>query len=267
MDKYDLVNYENKKYAVLKITYQEFNLPVILDYDDFKTISKMDKNWRCSTNGFVSCSHTIDNIRKDVYLHELIMLLKIKDGELKKQNKSIIHINRVGLDNRRDNLMYDTINNDTNKNLKKKKRTIELPEGSGIDPDTIPTYIWYMKPDYSHGERFNINIGDVTWKTSSAKDLSLKYKLEEAKMFVRHIMRTRNDLAEEYSMNGDYTKDGKELLHTYYDIVHSAGYTNIKRFIPEHNTMDLLEPDYNNLTNYERQILSETRNWIRNEFK
>lgn len=266
MNDYDLINYENKDYAVFRMNYQDYSIPAILDSKDFVVINKMNKTWRCNQNGFISCSHTVNGNRKDVYLHELVMLLQIKDGEIRKQNKSIMHINRVGLDNRRINLAYDTANSDISKNLKKKKRTLELPVESGINPDKIPTYIWYMRPDLSHGERFHVNISDVTWKTSSARDLSLKYKLEEAKMFVRHLMRTRDDLFDEYSMNGDYTKEGKELLHTYYDIVHTAGYRNIKRFIPEHNTVDLLKPDYDTLNDYEKSMLSETRDWIKSEF-
>ena len=72
-----------------------------------------------------------------------------------------------------------------------------------------------MKPDSSHGERFMVNIGDINWKTTSTNELSLKYKLEEAKMFLRHLLRSRPDLYEEYSMNGDFNKEGIDLLNSY----------------------------------------------------
>jgi hypothetical protein len=266
MEHHKLITNGNKRYVVFEVKYKDYTIPSILDYGDFKTINKMNKNWRCNQNGFISCSHTLNGVRKDVYMHELIMLLKINDGVIHKQNKSIRHINRVGLDNRRENLIYDSIDNDISKNIKKKKRTVDLPKESGIDPDNIPTYIWYMKPDGSHGERFNVNIGDVSWKSSSARDLTLKYKLEEAKMFVRHLMKTSPHLFEEYSMNGDYTKEGKDLLHSYYDIVHSAGHKNIKKFIPEHNTLDLLKPDHDKLNNEEKYLFFETRNWVKNNY-
>lgn len=265
MDNYKLINYEGKDYAVFKLTYKDYSLPAILDIEDFRTIQKMNKNWRCNATGFVGCSHTVNGVTKDVYLHELVMLSKNKEEGTRNQAKPIVHINRVGLDNRRENLMYDTTQKDTNKNFKKKKRTIELPSDSGIDPDTIPTYIWYMKPDASHGDRFAVNVGDVTWKTTSSYDLSLKYKLEEAKLFVRQLLRSRNDLFDEYSMNGDYTKEGKELLHTYYDIIHTAGYKNVKRFIPENNTLDLLKPDYDSLDDNEKAKFLQRRQYIKGD--
>lgn len=266
MDNYKIIKYEGDEYAIFKINYKEYSLPIILDVNDFSVIHKMNKNWRCNANGFVSCSHTINGNTKDVYLHEIVMLLKNKREKHNNFNKSnICHINRVGLDNRSENLMYDNYDKDLNKNSKKKKRTVELPYDSGIEPDNIPTYVWYMKPDSSHGERFAVNIGDVSWKTSSSFDLSLKFKLEEAKLFVRQLLRSRNDLFDEYSMNGDYTKEGKELLHSYYDIIHYAGYNHIQRFIPENNTFDLLKPNYEDLSDDEKIQFIERRKTIKNE--
>lgn len=247
MDCYRKIAYNGKEYAVCKITYKDHTIPITLDWTDFDRIKQLNKRWRCTPNGFVTCSHTVDGDTKDVYLHELIMLLNNKDQEINEGNRSIIHINRIGLDNRRENLMYDILEKDYNKNLKKKKRTIELPHTSQIDPDEIPTYIWYMKPDISHGDRFVVNIGDVMWKTTSSNDMSLRYKLEEAKLFVRHLLRARPDLMEEYSMNGDYNKGGKELSNSYYDIVHQSGFNNIERFIPDNNTISLLQPNYDGM--------------------
>lgn len=265
MNNYKFIKYEGREYAIFRINYKEHTLPGILDINDFKIVHAMNKNWHCNSNGFISCSHTTNGNTKDVYLHELVMLLKNKDNGIRNINKPIVHINRVGLDNRRENLMYDILEKDLNKNLKKKKRTVELPYDCGIDPDDIPTYVWYMKPDASHGERFAVNIGDVSWKTSSSFNLSLQYKLEEAKLFVRELLKSRNDLFDEYSMNGDYTKEGKELLHTYYDIIHFAGYKHIQRFVPENNTFDLLKPNYDALDDDEKMEFYERRKFIKNE--
>lgn len=256
------VTYNNHKYVVFQVKYQDHSMPVILDKEDFDLINKMNKNWRCNKNGFVYCTHTYDGITKDVYIHELVMLSKNKN---KSKSNSIVHINRVGLDNRRENLIYDTHDKDYNKNTKKKSRTIQFSEESGIVPSEIPTYIWYAKPDTSHGERFIVSIGDVTWKSSSSNDLSLRYKLEEAKMFLRNLLRDRQDLFNEYSMNGDYTKEGKKLLNSYYDIVHSVGYDNIHRFVPENNTFELLAPSYDNLDTNEKLLLFEKRRKIKND--
>ena len=140
MDPYKRIKYNKNDYAVFTIRYRDDELPVLLDFDDFKLVHKMKKTWKCNNNGFVYYQQGGSYI----YMHEIIMKLANKESS---QNKPIIHINRIGLDNRRDNLVYDFANKDITKNNKKKKRTIDLPKKSGIKPDLIPTYIWYMKPD------------------------------------------------------------------------------------------------------------------------
>ena len=260
MDCHKKVSYNGNEYAVCKIAYKDYTLPVTLDYNHYNTVSKLGKRWRCNPNGFVSCSHTINGVSKEVYLHELVMALHNKEEGVSLKQKPILHINRVGLDNRKENLLYDMADKEVNKNSKKKKRTIELPKESGVDVDDIPTYIWYMKPDATHGERFVVNIGDVSWKTTSSNGLSLKYKLEEVKLYVRTLLRERPDLVEEYSMNGDYTVQGKKLLKTYYSIAQEAGFDNIKKYIPENNTMALLQPDYGKLDKLERYMIKKRKN-------
>lgn len=249
------VTYEGNEYGIMEVKYKDNILPVVLDWDDYKYVKKLDFKWHCNNNGFICHTYNSENY----YLHDLIMQLKNKEAGTKNLKKPIIHINKLGLDNRRDNLMYDTANKDYNKNISKKKRTVVLPSDAGIDPDLIPTYIWYMKPDSSHGERFAVKIGDVSWKSSSSDALSLQYKLEESKLFMRTLFKHRNDLLQDYSMNNDYTLEGKELSHTYYDIIHTAGYKNIKRTVPENNTLELLKPNYTELNDEELDLLKHKK--------
>ena len=42
-------------------------------------------------------------------------------------------------------------------------------------------------------------------------------------------------------MNGDYTKDGNELMKNYYEIVYKAGFDNIKKEEPTKNTLDYIK--------------------------
>jgi len=207
------IRYKNQHYGIMVIKYKGLKLPVIMDYGDFKVVNNLKKAWKCNKLGLISCSHTYNNETKDVFLHELIMAIKQKNNGKTRKNKPIIHLNRIGLDNRRNNLMYDTVNKKENKNIKKKKRTITIPKECGIEPEEIPTYVWYMKPNGSHGERFVVNIDDINWKTTSSKTLSLRYKLEEAKLFLRQLRKEKPELFQELSMNGDYTKKGKESSH------------------------------------------------------
>lgn len=259
---YSKVRYRNKYYAVIRINYKELDLPTVIDFEDLYKIKNLNKNWRCNKLGFISCIHTYNNETKEVFLHDIIMALKQKSLNEKPQQKPILHINRIGLDNRKENLIYDTTLKDENKNLKKKKRTIELPIESGIDINEIPTYVWYMKPNGLHGERFMIDIGDVQWKTTSSKKLSLRYKLEEAKMFLRNLKQHRPDLFSNYSMNGDFTSNGKELLDGYYTIVHRAGFKHIKRYIPKDNTDLLLKQTIDN--KLEKKLLKQQEEGVIN---
>lgn len=236
---YSKVRYKNRDYAVLHIKYKDGMIPSIIDWEDLKWIQNLNKQWKCNKSGIVYCLHTYNGLTKEVYLHEIIMASK--EENKRKQKRPILHINMIGLDNRKLNLVYDTQDKPSNRNFKKKRRTISLPEESGIKPDEIPTYIWYMKPDDTHGERFMVEIGDINWKTTSSKNFSLKYKLEEAKSFLKELKKERPEIFENYSMNGDYTKDGKILLNSFYSIIHRAGYKHITRYLPTNNTDKLLK--------------------------
>jgi hypothetical protein len=55
-------------------------------------------------------------------------------------------------------------------------------------------------------------------------------------------------------------------LHSYYDIVHSAGHKNIKKFIPEHNTLDLLKADHDGFSDEEKYLFFETRDWVKKNY-
>jgi hypothetical protein len=253
---YDVVKHKNKNYAVIKTKYKNMDVPVLIDLKDVSTIKNINKDWKSNKYGFISCVHTMNNDdTKDVYLHEIIMALKMKDASGKRQIKPIVHLNRIGLDNRRENLMYDVQHKDLNKNIKKKQRTITLPDNSGVKPSEIPTYVWYMKPNGSHGDRFMVDINDVQWKTTSSKSLSLRYKLEEAKAYLRELRKTRPDLFQDYSMNGDFTQVGRGLIDSYYTIVHKAGYEHMERYIPKNITNKMLKPG--SVSRLEKELLKD----------
>ena len=226
MPPYTKIKLNNKDYMILNITYKELNLPVLLDNLDGEYIKNSDKKWKSNDKGQIYCTHEINGIPNDIYLHEIIMARKQKDNNEKILKKPIIHINRINLDNRRNNLIFDTLNNNISKNGKKKKRIIQLPENAGFSVNDMPTYVWYLKPNDSHGDRFIIEIGNIAWKTASSKALSLKYKFEEAKKFLRELKLDKPELFNEYCMNGEYTKLGKELYDSFYTLVAKAGYDN-----------------------------------------
>lgn len=241
------ISFDKRDYAVIRRNYKGMVLPLVVDWNDYIRIDGLEKSWKCHKNGFVSCQHKHRGKIRDVFLHELVMVLKKNiglDGQNKdeddEENRPILHINRIGLDNRRCNLVYRG-HQTASRNTKKKKRTIRLPPESGIDPDTIPTYIWYLKPHGTHGERFVVEVGEVRWKTTASKGVSIDEKLDQAKQYLRNLYQTRSELFDERSMNGDHSRLGRRLAEEFQKIVRLAGYDHIAVDTEHSKTQELLE--------------------------
>lgn len=100
----------------------------------------------------------------------------------KGQTESIDHINRIGFDNRKENLRLIT-QSEQNINQVKKKRNIVLPIDCGLTPEDIPRHIWYVNANGLHGDRFAIEFRTegIVWKTTSSKKVDLPTKLASAK--------------------------------------------------------------------------------------
>jgi len=239
---YNKVIYNNKEYIVIKVKYKGNYIPIVLTYKDFKQIPS-DYHWNISDTGLLYRKTVNDKIQ---YLHELV---------LKKNNITvpIIHINKLGIDNRLSNLMFDNKNKITKKNLSKKARTIDLKDN--IDVDKIPTYVWYLKPDKTHGERFQVVMGNIKWKSTSSNELSLKYKLEETKKFLRQM---KNEKPEEFiknSMNNDLNISGEKLKKEFYEIITLAGFKY--RYMPTKFTDFILKEDKIGLNKTEKKLLEQ----------
>lgn len=249
-------------YVIVNAKYKNtHNIPVLLDAKDGEYIKSLNKQWRCANNGMVYFLYEKGNIVHEIYMHEIVMALKMQDKNLRKESNSILHIDRIGLDNRRINLIYDTHDKDINKNLRKKKRIVELPVESGIRPSDLPTYVWYLKPNDSHGERFIVHIGDMKWKTSSSKYLSLRYKLEEAKKYLRHLKVTQPYIFDDYCMNGEFTKQGKQYASEFFTIVQENGYNYDNTVIKNNATDRYLKENLDGLSEDE-VLLLESKTFV-----
>lgn len=255
LDNYKKIKINDSTYVVCKFPYKTTYVPIIMDLNVFEQINELNKSWHINDNGFVVTTHKINNddvdFAAEIYLHDIVMKLNNMNEE-----KSILHINKLGIDNRISNLMYDTKYKNITKNIRKKTRTVELPKDSGINVDHIPSYVWYVRENDSHGDRFVIDIGNISWKTTSSKKVSLRYKLEEAKKYLRHVKKTMPQIFDEYSMNGDLNICGQALLKSFYEIADKAGYTHLDKINTNCQTDDYLQMDTSGLTNIEIQLLN-----------
>jgi hypothetical protein len=175
---YRFVTYNSKEYCIGMIEYKGTYVSFLIDKEEYETVCQY--SWHVSANNYISTTVDHNGKRKALYLHNLVMK---RDAFLGKgQIESIDHINRIGLDNRKENLRYVS-QSEQNINQKQKSRAVILPEGCGLSPDDIPRHIWYVKANGGHGDRFAIEFKTegIIWKTTSSKRVSIQTKLAAAK--------------------------------------------------------------------------------------
>ena len=176
---YRFVTYNNKEYVVGMIQHKGTDIKFVFDRDDFETVEK--RPWHLSSGKYIGSTFYLDGgVKLELYLHNLVMNRIAFNGKGPKQ--SVDHINRNGLDNRKENLRIVS-QSQQNINQPKKKRNVILPEDCGINPNEIPKHIWYVRAQGQHGDRFAIEFKteEICWKTTSSKAVSLLQKLEQAK--------------------------------------------------------------------------------------
>jgi len=174
---YKEIKYNGNNYIVGKVIVKDLHKLFVIDKEDYPKIK--DYSWHYTSNAYISHNINIEGQIKALYLHNMVLSRLIFPGKGSKD--SVDHINRIGLDNRKENLRILT-QTEQNLNQSKKKRRIELPEDSGLVADDIPKHIWYVKPNGSHGERFAIELKteNISWKTTASKNVILKDKLKTA---------------------------------------------------------------------------------------
>jgi hypothetical protein len=271
------LEYGDGRYTVVILTHLENEIPILLDRPIYKIIKKLGFHWYINDKNHVYTVRTYSYRGKKhdeyIYIHDLVMRLGragISQKEIKNPNQlieymryalqpdksdyPIIHINRIHFDNRYSNLEYDTPNkSDYVKNTKKKKRTINLKRHN-ISVQALPTYVWYLKPDKSHGGRFCVEIpNEISWRSTSSKKVSLRYKLEEVKKYLRYLKRRRPDIFDYFCMNGDLSLQGKSLLKEYNKMIIHAGFTIPISEIS--NTDKFIHKDVSDLTAEEIYVL------------
>lgn len=255
LEKGKVVDINDENYVVIPFKFKGNKYPVILDYMIYKVIKKMDRSWYVNDKGFIYTISKDGETSTDVYLHDVVKQIQSKINKNEVEDKPIIHVNRITFDNRTENLEYDTHDKINSKNLKKKKRTAKLPKSSGIKSSELPTYLWYIRNSGSHGDRFFISVDDISWKSTSSQRVSLRYKLEESKKYLRNLQLSRPDIFTNYSMNGDFNEAGNTLLREYFIIAKGGGFNDLRMFSMDKNTEKMLEENHKGLTEFEINLL------------
>jgi hypothetical protein len=185
---YRFVSLNAKEYVVGLIQHKGTDIQFVFDKDDFEKVEK--RSWHLSSGKYIGSTLYLDGgVKLELYLHNLIMNRLEFPGKGAKE--SVDHINRNGLDNRKENLRILS-QSQQNLNQSKKKRNVTLPENCGIVPEEIPKHIWYVKAQGHHGDRFAIEFKTegICWKTTSSKTHSTKDKLEQAKVKLAEFYET-----------------------------------------------------------------------------
>jgi len=172
------VEHNNERYMIGDIINSLYRTIFIFDKDVYKYIK--EHRWHRTSDKYISFSLTHEGKKKEMYLHNFVMGKTDFPGKGAKE--TVDHINRIGFDNRKENLRIVT-QSEQNMNQTTRTRSITLPEGCEIIPEDIPRHIWYIKANGAHGDRFAIEFKSegLCWKTTSSRKISLKEKLHQAK--------------------------------------------------------------------------------------
>jgi hypothetical protein len=210
---YKEVVYNGNEYIVGTLTCKGKPIKYVFDKDDLDKIH--GKSWHYASNAYISHGVIVEGKKKELYLHNVVMGRLDHTG--KGSTETVDHINRNGLDNRKENLRLLT-QTAQNLNQKRKGRHVELPEDSPIKAEDLPKHIWFIKANGSHGDRFGIDLKTegIKWKTTSSTKVSLQDKLHAAKEKLSELYKLYPYLNPE---NDETAFMMEGLAHSYEEIV------------------------------------------------
>jgi hypothetical protein len=197
--------------TVGSILFKGMLIEFVIDTVDLSGVKEY--KWHLASGSYIATSVKVDisgnEKKRELYLHNFLM----KPGP----NQAVQHINKNGLDNRRENLriVEDSV---ASIGHAKKKRNVELPPMCGIKPEEIPKHIWYVQANGYHRDRFAIEFKTegILWKSTSSKEVSLKEKLEQAvtKLEELYELYPHLDPKREDELSAALEKSFKEILMT-----------------------------------------------------
>ena len=185
----------DSEYYIMHINENTFTKFSLLDKEKISNleISNTILIWYLNLNGYIGTTIKNNGEKKCIYLHQYIMNVHFEDNTDMK--KTVDHFNRDKLDNRKDNLRFASMSeqNSNRDKQKRQKQACELP--NGIKQTDMPKYVIYNnrcydKENNSWREFFTIE-GHIklirTWATSKSNNVSIKDKLEQAKLKLKNL--------------------------------------------------------------------------------
>lgn len=251
--------FNEKKYIVCKIKRKNEDKLFLVDYEDREKI--VFYNWIMTNSNYIIFNVNINDERKSLLLHNHIMEKYTFEG--KGQEFVYDHINRMPNDNRKENLRLISCGENII-NQPKKERKIELPTNCKIDLNDIPKCVWYHKSGVykkkHHGDAFVVNIQynfiKIEWKSSTSNGLSLRFKLEQTKKYLRLLKKENPEIFQKHNIEYEYNEEALKLAKEYNEIIKLSGYKCANVNLIKINEKNYLEEDLKDLTDEEKEILN-----------
>jgi len=236
-------------------TYQK-NIPKLFVIDESDKIKVINKRWYLSNVGYIAKQIILNNDRKRLMLHNYIMNRMEFPG--KGPLESIDHINRIKTDNRKENLRLIS---QSEQNINQGMRRSKLSNDCEIRSEDIPRYVRYCKNHGRYADRFcidlhrNAELKLKRWYSSENKKLSLRFKLEQTKKYLRYLKQKYpikfNKLCIEYEYFDDVLQSRKD----YNAILKLSGYSCVKDNLVKINEKNYLVENLAGLSDEEKYIL------------
>ncbi|QTF49337.1 hypothetical protein qu_445 [Acanthamoeba polyphaga mimivirus] len=205
---YELVNFENNNYYVIKhLKKNGENKLFVIDAEDFDTINTTGHSYY-DIKSKIGYREYINDVHTTVFLHDIVTHNTI--------NKlPVEYINGITYDLRKCNLRM--VNFIDEKNIQTRKISFDdLPENCGIKKDQIPKCVYYQKKQGLAGDSFvlKIRIGNKYkyWYSTSSKDISTYDKFAEIIEIILKLNKEHPEYFEEKEILQNYSEDELYLM-------------------------------------------------------
>lgn len=256
---YRQVTFKNKEYCVCKIEYKGKDILFVIDSSDIDKV--LEYSWHIASIHYIGTSSYEED--KILYLHNFVMNKLTFNG--KGQKSSVDHINRIGTDDRKENLRVIT-QSKQNENQGRRSRKMKLPSGSNITTNDIPKNVEYRKPakrgNRICGDLFTVhiknieNMDDIRWSSIASKDVSLKFKLEHTKKYLRYLRDKHPKMFASRNIGSRHSRECIASMKDYNEILRLSEYDCVKdNLVRIPRFKDLLKEDTKGLTAKEIELL------------